>query len=343
MWRYSGPFLFLGSIPLLHTWSPTAPLLTIALLLAALIGAEFITSSRTLRRRPATSTRFRWLPILYAGAQIAVTAWAILAVANPRSTPLEFLTLLFSVGIISGVFGMLTAHELIHSHSAHERFIGTAMLTAMMYGQFRISHIYGHHRWAATARDSSTAWRGESFYSFLLRTVPAQFEDAWRFEHGRCRSRGLPWHHNRIYLDLVITLGLCALTLVLAGPIGLFFFILQGAIAIIVLELFNYIAHYGLMRRVANQRFEPLGDHHSWNSSNALANLVIFNMGRHSDHHRHPARSYEQLAAIDRAPELPAGYAGSILLALAPPLWHRLMDAKLDSLAEGAARAKAAA
>ena len=28
------------------------------------------------------------------------------------------------------------------------------------------------------------------------------------------------------------------------------------------------------------------------------------------------------------APELPFGYAGSILLALAPPLWRRVMDEK---------------
>jgi alkane 1-monooxygenase len=120
------------------------------------------------------------------------------------------------------------------------------------------------------------------------------------------------------------------------------FFALQSAIAITVLELFNYIAHYGLMRRERDQGLEPLGDAHSWNSSNALANLVIFNMGRHSDHHRHPANSYETLRPIGNAPELPAGYAGSILLALAPPLWHRLMDAELDSLAHAGLRTQAA-
>jgi len=136
---------------------------------------------------------------------------------------------------------------------------------------------------------------------------------------------------------------LCTAIWMLAGSLGLAFFALQAIIAIIVLELFNYIAHYGLMRAATDHRFEPLGDQHSWNSSNALANLVIFNMGRHSDHHRHPAHSYERLTAITGTPELPAGYAGSILLALVPPLWHRLMDAQLDGLNEGGARAKGAA
>jgi alkane 1-monooxygenase len=93
------------------------------------------------------------------------------------------------------------------------------------------------------------------------------------------------------------------------------------------LELFNYIAHYGLIR-VDGQK-TPLPDICSWNSSNELANLLIFNMGRHSDHHRRPTASYQTLSGISCSPELPLGYAGSILLALVPPLWRRVMDPRV--------------
>jgi alkane 1-monooxygenase len=93
-----------------------------------------------------------------------------------------------------------------------------------------------------------------------------------------------------------------------------------------VLELFNYIAHYGLVReRDARGKLLGLSDRHSWNSSNVLANRLIFNMGRHSHHHHRPADPYQSLRVLP-APELPFGYAGSILLALAPPLWRRVMD-----------------
>jgi alkane 1-monooxygenase len=34
------------------------------------------------------------------------------------------------------------------------------------------------------------------------------------------------------------------------------------------------------------------------------------------------------LRYLDAAPELPAGYAASILLALIPPLWRLVMDPK---------------
>ncbi|MBS0275305.1 MAG: hypothetical protein JSR55_13180 [Proteobacteria bacterium] len=56
-----------------------------------------------------------------------------------------------------------------------------------------------------------------------------------------------------------------------AGPPGLLF---------LALEMFNYIAHYGLIReRDAGGRLEPFAPHHGWNSGNVLANAAIFNKG----------------------------------------------------------------
>ncbi len=108
---------------------------------------------------------------------------------------------------------------------------------------------------------------------------------------------------------------------------GALFLAGESVVGVVVLELFNYIAHYGLARRIGARGIaEPFDDSHSWNSSNVLANTLIFNMGRHSDHHRRPTASYQQLHFKSRAPELPAGYAGSILMALIPPLWRRVMD-----------------
>jgi alkane 1-monooxygenase len=104
-------------------------------------------------------------------------------------------------------------------------------------------------------------------------------------------------------------------------------------LAIVLLELFNYIAHYGLMRRHAwGGRLERLGPQHSWNAMRRMNNAALFNMGRHSDHHRHPARPYQSLDADPGAPELPVGYAGAILLALVPPLWRKVMDPRVEQV-----------
>ena len=85
---------------------------------------------------------------------------------------------------------------------------------------------------------------------------------------------------------------------------------------------------------IASERF---ADHHSWNSSNLASNLVLFNMGRHTDHHRRPSASFETLEHSPGAPELPAGYAGAILTALVPPLWRSIMDKRALALRRQAA------
>jgi alkane 1-monooxygenase len=203
----------------------------------------------------------------------------------------------------------------------------------MLYRHFRIAHLHGHHRWAATSRDAATARLGEGFYHFLARTVRGQFAEARAFESRRCALSPRPFLANRITGDLVIYAVLLAAIAFFAGPWGVLLFCLQSAVAIIVLELFNYIAHYGLTRQIdAQGRPETLTGRHSWNSSNVIANTLIFNMGRHSFHHARPTLSYQNLRVVDEAPELPAGYAASILLALAPPLWRRTMDAKVQQI-----------
>jgi alkane 1-monooxygenase len=325
--RFAGPFVFALSIPVFYYFvSPYAPVLAVAALLVALIGAELFSPRGGAAHAAETSQQ--WLPVLFVPVQLGVIVWSI-AVARVLDG-WSFASLALAAGVTTGVFGVLAAHELVHGRGRWARRLGLAMLTGMSYRHFRVAHVYGHHRWAATDRDAATARLGESFYGFLIRTVPGQFADAWRIEQRRTAARGLA--ANRIARDVLAMAVVYAVIVSAAGWAGLGLFIAQCLIGIVVLELFNYIAHYGLMRR----RSEPFGDGHSWNSSNILANHLIFNMGRHSAHHTRPAASYAALDWRSAAPELPAGYAGSILLALVPPLWRRIMDPAVQSLHTGA-------
>jgi len=331
--RFAGPFVFTLSIPAFYYGlGPSAPFLTVILLLAALIGAEVL-SPRGGGPSLAPLAPFRLLPNLFVPVQLGVIAWAVI-VAHP-SSGIAFVALALSVGVTTGVFGVLAAHELVHGHDKAERLLGLAMLTGMTYRHFRVAHIFGHHRWAATERDSASARLGESFYAFLLRTVPGQFADAWSIERRRIAVRGGGIAGNRIARDVAAMLLVYLAIAYLAGWWGVALFAAQSAIGIVVLELFNYIAHYGLSRPRTASGHAPFSDRHSWNSSNALANALIFNMGRHSWHHARPAASYQTLQWVEAAPELPAGYAGSILLALAPPLWRRIMDPAVQRLHTG--------
>jgi alkane 1-monooxygenase len=329
--RYAVAFLLSGAIPLLYGFNPAAPVLVLPAILFLLLGSEMIARRGAAPEAPRAPATYRLLPLLYIPAQLALIAWATRTASHVGA--FGFAALALSVGLTTGIFGMLTAHEMVHSTDRREQFWGALMLTGMTYRHFRVAHIFGHHRWAATERDAATARLHESFYAFLIRTVPAQLTGAWAFEQTRCAKRHPAWLHNRVNRDIAIGLLVFAAAGWVAGPWGTAFLALESAVAIAVLEMFNYVAHYGLIReRDTGGRLEPFAPRHSWNSSNVLANPVIFNMGRHSDHHTRPSAPYQTLRYIEDAPELPTGYAGSILLALVPPLWRRIMDPKVQAL-----------
>ena len=100
-----------------------------------------------------------------------------------------------------------------------------------------------------------------------------------------------------------------------------------------MLEVVNYIEHYGLRRRrVGNGRYEKTDICHSWNSSTMFTNSVSFKLQRHSHHHAQENMPYYLLKNIPDAPQLPAGYPAMMILSLCPPLFFRVMDPLVDSL-----------
>jgi alkane 1-monooxygenase len=328
---YSIPFVLLAAIPALFYFvCPLASIGAIAGLLALLLSFELALPRRRTIAPTIGGRGYRFIPVLYIPAQLGMTAWAIIVVGHLQLSYLSFAGLALTVGVMTGVFGMLAAHEMVHSPLRRERILGVTMLTGMMYRHFRIAHIYGHHRWAATNRDAATAHLTEGFYAYLARTIPQQFGEAMRFERRRCAQKRWAFARNRVHQDVLVILLVSAAALGVAGRAGLEFYMAESFVAIVVLELFNYIAHYGLTReRTRMGGFERASDWHSWNSSNAIANKLLLNMGRHSDHHRRPSAAYQLLQPVAEAPELPLGYSGSILLAAIPPLWRRVMDPRV--------------
>ena len=135
---------------------------------------------------------------------------------------------------------------------------------------------------------------------------------------------------NRIVVALLVQTALLFLIALVFGGYALIYWVAQAAIAISLLEIVNYIEHYGLLRKkTADNKYEPVKPWHSWNSSNWLTNRFLFNLQRHSDHHYKPGRRYQVLRHHDESPQLPTGYAGMILLAVVPPLWRSVMNPKV--------------
>ena len=329
--RFVTPFAFLALVPVGAMLGGPFILLAAAVTPLCLATMDAALGEDSAKAGPSDATIPRWLPRMYAVVQFIVTCWAAAWVARPSTSFVEAAGLALSVGFTTGVFGFLAAHELIHSSEPKERALGLTLLASVFYMHFRIAHVYGHHRRAATAEDAATARLGEGLYAFLVRTLCGQFREAWTFEAERRRRRGMRviGPGNRMVQYLAIEIAI-VIVVGLVSWRALVFLFAVAAIAVALLEGFNYVAHYGLLRRVElDGKIEPLAPIHSWNSTRRMNNAALFNMGRHADHHRHMARSYEQLEVMEGGAQLPAGYAAALLTALVPPLWRRVMDSRV--------------
>jgi alkane 1-monooxygenase len=244
---------------------------------------------------------------------------------------LGFVGLVLTVGGINGV-AINTAHELGHKHAAWERWLSRVVLAPVAYGHFFVEHNRGHHRRVATPEDPASARLGESFWAFLPRTVQGSLQSAWHLERQRLAGRGHgAWHwRNECLQAWAMTVGLYAGLVAWLGWAVLAFLLVQAAYGAQLLEVVNYIEHYGLLRQKgADGRYERCAPEHSWNSNHRMSNLFLYHLQRHSDHHAHPARRYQALRHFEQAPQLPSGYAGLLLVAYVPPLWYRLMDRRV--------------
>lgn len=267
-----------------------------------------------------------FVPIYY--LLVVLGAWLA---ARHAGEPLVWLGLLLSVGAISG--GAINAgHELGHKHPAWERWLARITLAPVAYGHFYVEHNRGHHRLVASFADPASSRLGESFWRFLPRTVIGGLRSAWALERARLAGHGLPaWHwRNENLQSWAMTLALFGALSLAFGPAALLFLLLQAVYGFSLLEVVNYLEHYGLKRQLdASGRLERCQPEHSWNSNHVVSNLFLYQLQRHSDHHAHPARRYQALRDFPAAPQLPNGYAGMVLLAYWPALWFRVMDRRV--------------
>ncbi|MBN3819192.1 alkane 1-monooxygenase [Paraburkholderia sp. Se-20369] len=243
----------------------------------------------------------------------------------------DYVGFALSLGAATGI-SINTAHELGHKTSRFERWLAKITLAPVAYGHFFVEHNRGHHVRVATAEDPASARYGESFWAFLPRTVIGGIRSAWDLEATRLARLGKsPWTwRNEVLHAWAMTVVVWGVAIALFGTIAIPFLLIQAAYGASLLEVVNYVEHYGLGRaKLPSGRYERCTPQHSWNSNHVVTNLFLYQLQRHADHHANPARSYQALRHFDHAPQLPAGYATMILLAYVPPLWYRVMNPRV--------------
>jgi alkane 1-monooxygenase len=274
---------------------------------------------------------YRWCTYLYLPLQYASLVLACWLWSRGDLSVVESLGLALTVGCVCGI-AINTAHELGHKRASVERWLSKVALAQSGYGHFFIEHNRGHHVRVATPEDPASSRLGESFYAFLPRTVTGSLKSSWGLEALRLRRGGSsPWTiENDILNAWAMTVVLFVALTATFGLSVLPWLLVQAVFGFSLLEVVNYLEHYGLLRdKREDGRYVRTAPRHSWNSNNVSSNVLLYHLQRHSDHHAHPLRRFQSLRHFDEAPELPSGYASMIVLAVLPPLWRRVMDPRV--------------
>ena len=287
----------------------------------------------------ANDRRFWLVPILWIPAQLASLIYVCYKFSYNSFDLLETVGLILSFATQGGV-GINVGHELGHRHASpwYEHQLANIPLACGLYSHFNIEHNQGHHLRVATVEDPASSRFNETFWEFLPRTVCGSFRSAWEIcaRKQLRRQRPIIAASNPMVWHAITPFLLSAIIALIGGLAPMLFFISQGIGSFVLLEVVNYVEHYGLVRlkRTVHDRtsYEPVKARHSWNNSASFSQLLLFKLNRHSDHHEHSNLRYHILRTVDEAPQLPCGYPAAMILALFPPLWMAIMNPRVPDI-----------
>ncbi|AVP98886.1 flavodoxin reductase [Ahniella affigens] len=257
----------------------------------------------------------------------ALSGYDLLA-ARADSTVGHHVAGLILTGLMIGLIGTIPAHELVHrTWDRASLLIGRWLLAFSVDSSFSIEHVYGHHRYVATRVDPATAPRGRNVYWHMLRSTWLGNRSAWAIETARLaklgRSTFSPF--NAVLRGFSMSLVLILAAWAVGGVVGMLFFVGCALFGKALLEVVNYMEHYGLVRA----EHAPVAPRHSWNTNRRVSSWTMFNLTRHSHHHAEGEVSYPDLRPYPNAPMMVSGYLTTLIIALIPPLWHALLVPKL--------------
>lgn len=231
-----------------------------------------------------------------------------------------------SVGVHSGASSTVVGHELCHRKEAYWRWACKWLFVSTGNFYFYVAHLRVHHRYVGTEHDTTTARYGEHIFAFIYRSFTGQARDAFRYEAERLRKEGKAGYGIQNYPIGILScmLVLSAALWYLIGPWAVAAYLSQAVLAVVLLEVTNYIEHYGLTR----SKLDRVGPTHAWDS-NHVTRFFLVELTRHADHHMNGSIPYHRLVHQEKSPEMPTGYAGMVLLAMVPPVYFRLVHPRL--------------
>ncbi len=278
--------------------------------------AERRISNRTLANIPI------WLCTVSGPALILLLAWSV---GHGLLTGASLVGAIISVAWMSVIAFVPPSHELYHQRGWLPQFVGTYFQVCYLDCARNIGHTVGHHIDVGTSKDSDTAQRGASLYSFTPNAVVTSTLLSWRIESDALEKRGKGrWSlQHRVWKALLAQLVFQALAYQLGGWPAVAVCLTSMVIARFWVESFNYFQHYGIVRVDG----KPVARRHLWNHLGFFTRPVAFEITNHADHHLDSYIPYYKLKPDATAIRMPNVFL-CFLTALLPPVWHNLIIKK---------------
>jgi alkane 1-monooxygenase len=331
---YSIPLLSFLALnrPELFAFAPVIFGFVIVPFLDFIIPIKLETVSETEQQARLKRKIYDYFLYLSVPIQWALIGYFIYLTSQTNYSGLQLTGMILSVGLCSGVIGINVAHELGHRKNRFEQFLSQLLLLSSLYMHFFVEHNSGHHKYVGTPYDPPTARFGESLYRYLPRTLLGSYVSAWRIQLKNLEKnkQGFFSINNQMLYFQTVQVLLILCLLMLAGLKITVYFLITAFIGMILLEVINYIEHYGLVRKETSPgNYERVLPKHSWNAEQILGRIILFELTRHSDHHYLASRKYQVLRFMQESPQLPAGYPAMMLLSTIPPLWFHVMNRRV--------------
>lgn len=283
------------------------------------------TSLPNLKISPLLCFYLRSIPRLYFAAWAMVLPWTIWILATRDILLLDYVGIGLSLWIV-GSLNTAVAHEMIHSHSRLDRFLGSILDASVGYCHFPEEH-FSHHERTGHHHGGDAAKPGTSIYRYAVSRYLASFRAAREFEASRLKRLGLSWASSRPLRRAALPIFIGGAFFYYVGWTGLLFYVLQILGAAFSVQAITFLQHWGL-----SQRDTPdLADYgFAWEDGCWMQACVTLNHAYHGGHHLNPSLPYYRLSMGKDALTLPASYPLMFAVALVPPCFTRIMATRLE-------------
>tara|TARA_Y100001970_G_C14240077_1_gene864352 strand:- start:1592 stop:2719 length:1128 start_codon:yes stop_codon:yes gene_type:complete len=243
---------------------------------------------------------------------------------------LDKIAIVIHISLLVGSMGITAGHELTHrKKNKFDMFVGNWLLSFSWDCNFAIEHVYGHHKNVCLDEDPASAKRGQNIYGFIIKAIIDEHKSGWDIELKRLtrKNNNVISFKNKMIIGYLRSIILSFFAFIFGGIFGLLTFLLIAFISKTFLEAINFIEHYGLIR----ERDKPVKMRHSWNSNHFFSSIFLYNVTRHSHHHKNSNLKFWELEPInENAPMLPYGYLTMLYLVLFLPfIYNKIMKKEL--------------